>query len=66
MLFFLVRYRSPASLKAERKTGVPGRSSNLATSHVLLDLFSFLYHKTPQTIKSPVKAFLPFFGVKLF
>jgi len=47
MPFFLVRYRSPASCKAERTTGVPGRSSNLATSHVLLDLFSFLYHKTP-------------------
>ena len=49
MFFFLVRYRSPASIKAERTTGVPGSSSNLATNCVLLDFFSFLfpYHKTP-------------------
>jgi hypothetical protein len=48
MYFFLVRYRSPASIKAERTTSVPGRSSNLVTSSVLLDVFSFLYHKTPS------------------
>ena len=41
MFFFLVSYRSPANIKAERTTGVPGRSSNLATSRVLLDLFIF-------------------------
>jgi hypothetical protein len=48
MFFLLVRYRSPASIKAERTTGVPGRSSNLATSRVLLDYFLSTEHHKPS------------------